>query len=340
MEATAVDIRKKLLEIYSRQKADEVGDDPDYCALCERYEKDRPFDGLRNSIERTKRELESTVGIQNSPQESVKQALKALNKRRFSKPDREVCLELIRKTYSGLWNDAQQDYFKEGSEQLMDWQDFFLSFTSRNPAPKQVNAVNTDHYYLIDHIIPGALEKNDLSKNNLLAEAIHCLLVNQPLRGFYYPTHKGKSEIVKEKLQEAARCSFAFVQLIQNHMFVTYPNYCHFEYTEATQHDQHAARRLIFVMDGEYQNLIDEGEIDFRLGNWYDDVKSRDPAEIKPTRWPDPDVINENYQCLLTQVVQEVKNVKHRLFENVPISGNVRRDGRENRPSSDDPRCD
>ena len=312
------DIRQQLIDLYGRHSADNVGNDLAFQALCEQNEGDPAFDGARYRIEETKRTLEAVVGVQRDYQNQVRWSLKLINQTPVG-PERVETVKLVRQAYSNMWTSAQKQYLEYGLKILETKQDFFLSFTSRNPMRGHVNAVNTNHRHFIEHVIPGAYENSDVKNENLLAEALFYLLRNRQLRGFYYPRHEQDNRVVKDKLVEACKNTFSFIQLIQNQMFVSYPNYCHFEYEQVTGNPPVVDdTNLIFVLAENYEDLIPDYDVHIRLNRWYNDMRARDAAKISFTRRANPGIVDQNYENIKVNVLQKVKEAKAALFDNVP----------------------
>lgn len=312
------DIRQQLIDLYGRHKADEVGNDPAFQDLCKENEEDLAFDGVRHRIEEMKRNLEAMVGAQRAYQDQVKWSLKVINQTPVG-AEREETVELVRQAYSNKWRNAQKQYFEDGCKMLETWRDFFLSFTSRNPTREHVNAINANHRHFIEDVIPGTYENSDVKNANLLAEALYYLLRNRQLRGFYYPKHEQDNQVVEDKLREGCRNTFSFVQLIQNQMFVTYPNYCHFEYEQVTGNPPVIGdRKLVFVLGESYEDLIRDYNVHIRLRRWYKDVETRAAVKIQYTRRANLDIIDQNYDSIKVNVLQKVEEAKATLFDNVP----------------------
>ena len=234
---------EQLIEIYAKCKVDVIGHNDEFIRLRDENQDHPTFRSVNRTVQDIKRRLEKLVGIQTSKKNQVIEALMLLNRIIGGDEEKaEICYNLILRTYARAWDHSELDHFKKYYYALNNFYDYFLSFTNRNPSPGNDNIINRKYKHFITDVLGKTRYKEaDKRKENLLAETINYLLKNadQPLKGFFYPQKEGDSRNVKNKLSQACRESFVFIQIVQNIMFVKIndTNYCHFEYQDAKKTD-------------------------------------------------------------------------------------------------------
>jgi len=309
-------IVEKLVELYAKGPVAQVHADADYQALCAQNVGDTAFNGERLRIENLRDSIDESIGPRTSYRDQVQFALRLL--RRIPKDEGQAhCRSLILKTYGAKWSDPQREYFEKKSLLLVEAKDFFLSFTSRNPAAPGLNQINRNHEFFIkDRIGVAAYNKADLGKQNLLAEAIYQLLQDQQLAGFYYPLHEGNNKEVEEKLRgNCIRC-LSFVQLVQGEIFryldAPKRNWCHFEFTEVEAID---TERILFV---KIDDPIRGENINLSFDRWYRRFRARDPLMLERTRRYDTRLIDENFDKITKQLSEQITNTFDRICTQIP----------------------
>jgi hypothetical protein len=305
---------EQLVALYAEHGTDGVRRIAAFQALCDAHAADTGFDSAQTAVKRVLAELERNVDNHDHP-EQVRFALETLNA--FKLPDdRRILRKLVRARYFQWWSDDQQNYFDWAAERL-EWQDYFLSFTSYNPTD-DVNAVNSAHKYLIRDQIPNNWEERQAdSRANLLAKMLDTFLHNRQLEGFFWERHKGDSSDVEAKLRTNAQQALTFVQLLQSAMFVKQPppNFCQLEYELAVADE---SRTLVFVRAEPLASFIERSNVDIGLRRWYDDIVLRDPYELASTRRWAQTTIDANLEGIESNVVARVKRARESLFEGVP----------------------
>jgi hypothetical protein len=311
------DLQRRLVELYATGPVEGVHITSAYQALCREHEGDRAFDGEREMIENLRIEVEDWIGKRTSYREQIEFGLRLLAKLpKPPKPEQEICRELILRIYGRRWEAMPRAYFEEKSLFIAKANAYFLSFTNRNPGRPNLNQVNRNHEWFIKDVLgQDAYDRADRSEQNLLAEAVHYLLTNRRLVGFYYPKHLGDNTEVEAKLRDNCTRAFAFVQLVQDEIFRYFEgarNWCHFEYGVAR--DTGADRILFLQVDQD----IREGDIFHDFDPWYRMFASKDPLRLRWTRWQDPAVIDENFEMIRNTLTEQIDRSIKRVYEGIP----------------------
>jgi hypothetical protein len=305
-----------LIELYARGPVDAVHALPDYVALCAAHEHDAAFHGERLRVQRLRAALDEWLGQRQSYSSQVEFALRLLWGPLKRAVERELCRELTLQSYGQKWAIAQREYFERTADELIAATHYFLSFTNRNPGRPALNLINRRHRHFIIEVLGQRLyEEADLSEDNLVAKAVHHLLRNRSLEGFYYPAHEENNEVVKEKLRAECLRALAFVQLVQQEMFRLYresPNWCWWEYRTASEADP---ERLVFVR---LEESIASEEIALDMQVWFDAVEATDAVKLSPTPHHEPGTIDANFDKIEKNLSNQVRQRLNRLFLSVP----------------------
>lgn len=304
-------LTEKIITAHAEHGVAGTGSDPGYRALAEQHAGDTGFDAIANRVSDVAGKLERTLEGQ-THRDQVEFALKLFYGSRKRKERQKICGALIRRRYARYWSDEQRKYFEEASEKLGSWRDYFLSFTNYNPTAGEVMFVNREHRELIRVGLDQYFKPPETKDENLLARVLDYELSNVPLKGFFYPKHRGAAD-VEECLRREARESFVFVQLIQNSMFEKWPNYCLEEFAAASKD---GSRRLIFVMTVPFQEFIEPESVDERMHDWHDAIRKPDVVELPPasTRADARTLLGK----IRRRVVEPVRAARSELFRGVP----------------------
>ena len=311
-------LRSEVIDVYGRYTVLDrslYGAD-DYKRLCSKYDRNTAFDAIRHRVEVDKVELEKVM-IDQTPEGQVRLALKGVFRRRAKpKEDQHSFVELVKSAYDGSWSNDQRMYFSEAAEYLYDSQDYFLSFTNRNQTPETNSRVNDEHWYFIRKIISG-YKNLDRSKRNLLAQAIHYLLQQTPLTGYFFPEHGDYSYEVKAELERQCRRALVFIQVVQGVMFTQAPSYCHLEFNAAKRRP--FSNRVIFL-DAETTFLRDD-KVDPALLTWYESVKALSRIALPLTRDTyNAALISKNRDLVNEKIGELVDRAGELIYEGVPVS--------------------
>ncbi len=146
----------------------------------------------------------------------------------------EIISRLIgERFYKKEWNQTEKKYFDHGVEMLVDWKDFFLSYTNRNSTE-----TNSDFEDILDHVFKSDFQDNR-EKMNYLAKLIAHYLVNfEGLMAFYDKDNITCGDIIKEKIFLHCTSVFTFVQLVEPIIFSyskNQKNWCFEEFKEFDQ---------------------------------------------------------------------------------------------------------
>jgi hypothetical protein len=314
----------QLIEIYARCDTDKVSEDPAYRQLCSENAGQALFNSEREKVEKIKQMLEKSVAKQSSFKNQVIEALISLN-RTIIKPKNEeeidICYTLIIRGYSKDWNQNQLDHFNKYYAALQHNYDYFLSFTDRNPDPECYNEINIRHQFLIKRILGSDNFKKANKKENLLARAIHSLLLRDGnKRGFFYPQKEGDNQKVEEKLRRACEHCFVFIQIIQNIMFAcdNKTNYCYFEYCHA--HKCLAGKKgpIFLLAEKSHDSLIKRRDVHPDYDEWYQETLDRDKIILETTENYNPTHISKLLDTIRKNLVEKIDKIKWEIIEDVP----------------------
>jgi hypothetical protein len=308
-------IRREVINVYSRSTVRDkslYGVD-DYKRLCSKYDGNTTFDALRHRVEMDKIELETRMDAQ-TPESQVRQALVGVFRRRGkAKEDQDSFVELAMRAYSRSWSNAQREYFLEASAYLRNSQDYFMSFTNRNPVPKSHIRVNEEHKYFIRMAISD-YKDFDWSKRNLLAQAIHYLLQKASLTGFFFPDHGRASYEVIPELEYQCRRALVFIQVVQGVMFTSAPSYCQLEFNVANLRP--FSQNAIFLNAEE--TFLNADKVDPDLLPWYESVLAFAQLGLPLTDTYNMAQVKKNREFVKKMIVQLVDGAGARIYDGVP----------------------
>ena len=309
-------IRSEVIDVYSRYTVQDgsLYEADDYKRLCGKYDRNTAFDAIRNRVDVDKVELE-TVMSGRTRESQVRLALRGVFRRRaMPKEDQDSFVELVKSAYGGPWSNDQRTYFSEAAEYLYGSQDYFLSFTNRNQTPGTNSRVNYEHEFFIRKIITG-YKNFDRSKRNLLAQAIHYLLQQTSLTGFFFPEHGDYSYGVIAELESQCRRALVFIQVVQGVMFTQAPSYCQVEFNAANERP--FSNRVIFL-DAEETFLRDD-KVNPTLLPWYESVKAFSRIALPLTADTYNAALIRNNRTLVNQKIGElVDRAGDLIYEGVP----------------------
>ena len=128
--------------------------------------------------------------------------------------------------YNRLWDSPEQTAYDQKKE-LLEWKDFFLSYTNRDGATNE----------RFRALVKSCFSKYPLTGGNFnyVAQVIsHHLQGYQHLSGFFDRDKLKVGEDIQEKVDEYCRRCFAFVQLVEPLTFSREPpkNWCFHEYQQ------------------------------------------------------------------------------------------------------------
>ena len=313
----------KLIELYSRNETEVIGNDLQYQDLCEKNKENPQFHEDRIAIESIKKFIEDTVLIQSRSKNQVIEALYNANMY-FKKNDDFISAcykELIKNIFVNRWADEEMQHFNSFFEKLRDYNDYFLSFTNRSSDPTNRNDINVDYDLLIKNVFNQDKLNTLDDKRNLLAYVIHHLLSTEH-RGFFFPEREGSHDIIKDKLVEGCEKSFVFIQLIQNNLFEgdVEANFCHFEFLKANENPfTKNFIKYIFAIDS-FDDLVKSRNINIDYSEWYNDVRKRDRIFLEHPGIPyKAEQISLLRKRIKVELSKEIEKLKWELIENVPL---------------------
>ncbi|MCP4405730.1 MAG: hypothetical protein GY801_51560 [bacterium] len=234
-----MDIKQKLVKLFSENTVAEVKNDGqrikdvfrarDYKRLMEKTS----FRDLYNLVERHKLELEALQRqYPDSTNQQLKECLYLLDdiKDEEGWESAELLHQLIKRTMHSSWTDAEKESYDRRSEIILNWKDFFFSYTNRDAFQ-----TNGRFQSLLKEAF-GGIPESRLHETNFVARFIIMALDDEHLKPFAdWETIKQGNDIAK-KIREYCRTSFTFLQLIERKSFrnpdENSKNWCLEEYEE------------------------------------------------------------------------------------------------------------
>lgn len=323
------ELKDSILHFITNTNIDNLPRNEDYAILCEKHKGDNIFIATCDKVIKEKTVFEKRVLIQNNAKSMLCESLKILNQRKINNQDEEFELQkfFIDNLVLPKCNQQQNDYYQDmlcnfGNCSI----DYFLSFTSRKPNPRENNILHLNYRSFIRFVFQYSkkdfekeLKAAEKENNNLLARAIN-YLISQKLNGFYYPYHKGDNGDVMSKLTQNCTSAFAFIQLIQDvifHFDNSRPNYCHFEY-KTIQDVIPQERRFFILAENERTDIRAGATIHHEYENWYNEYCENDPVHIPHSITYVQRDLNESKEQIERKIASEIKNMRLRLLDNVP----------------------
>jgi hypothetical protein len=318
------DYRDDLIRVFTSDSVDRVIKTKEYRQLCTAHDGDLQFNAERALVERAKKRLESLLDKPFPRAEQVRAALTELHKKRSDR-HQGLYYDLIVAGYEFKWSDTQKDYFRRAWRLIQSKYDFFFSFTTRHQPPDEDNLVNTDYRHFISvYADANLLHTADRRRTNLLAHAIYRLLAKDR-NGFLFTRYEGENQMVEERLRTACQSSLVFVQLVQNIMFRPSgerPNYCFFEYNEATSWilpDLNGEERVLFIVaEDSPEALTDPDEVPEEYEGWYKHLRAKGPPYLKRFGIYDEAKIEEYRNSIEEKIAARLRAAWQRIFLGVP----------------------
>ena len=124
-----------------------------------------------------------------------------------------IFYQLVNKRLATHWPAESQELFKTKSSIILDWKDFFFSYTN-----KDAGATNSSFKGLIEHQYVEL--PPDLQHINFVARIMVKLLGQYNVQGFADYQHIRPGEVIEEEVFNYCESSFAFIQLIEDQVFV------------------------------------------------------------------------------------------------------------------------
>ena len=112
------------------------------------------------------------------------------------------------------WNAEQQHAYREVAPMILQWKDYFLSYTNRGTPP-----INNDYRELIEYHY-GEKFKDRMATENGVARVVARYIRRHGLLGFFDEENIKCGEIIQDRVKEFCLKTFALVQLVEHQMFV------------------------------------------------------------------------------------------------------------------------
>jgi hypothetical protein len=196
----------------------------------------------------------------------------------------ETTRRLVEGRLRKSWPTEQQTLY-DHKKQILDWQDFFVSYTNRD-AP----ATNQQFHGLIKSCL-GREPKGDETKLNYLAKVItRHLRRYEGLSGFFDEDHLKVGENIEDEVDEYCAKAFALVQLIEPLTFDKEPprNWCFHEYKQFSENPALVGllgdkNRHYFILTGQLTTLKPANPFPL-YANWYKRIEDLKQTHISLER--------------------------------------------------------
>lgn len=322
-------LERELIEIYVKTPIGKMQENAEYVSLCEENKYNSAFNEYRSKIEKIRKQIEKKVLNQESIKNQVKEALIILKKKKRGacKKSFTYAKKLVEGIFFGKWSQNQKEYFDDVTKTLERCcSDYFLSFTSRKPNPKEINILHMRYKFFIKEILvisnwDRKIKEAKRNNTNLLAETINKLLSNSNFTGYYYPDYLGDNRDIEDKICNGCNATLFFIQLVQNIMFERpndRTNYCFFEYQNAEKNIP-SERRLYILAEDRLSSFIDNCEVCDEYDTWHMEVEEKDKIHLQPVEMKrESSIIKANKEKITNGLVNILKQKKKELLDNVP----------------------
>jgi hypothetical protein len=202
---------------------------------------------------------------------------------------KDIFHAFVKETLYKDWNEKQKQYYDETVIQLLNWKDFFFSYSRKTNYG--LAKFNEEHRTLITKInkeyIIG-VDKEDWGKKNMLAWAIFDRIheLDGTLEGFYDSRDIGIGDDPSLKVHDACFSSFCLIQLIQEGVFGIIPeknwpfkeynlfseNHCDFSKGKDAEFLKKINCRFHYIVTGEKVESIKPAVLHTDFEQWYENL--------------------------------------------------------------------
>jgi len=220
----------------------------------------------------------------------------------------DVTSRLVKDGLRSRWPAAQQALYDQKAE-ILEWRDFFVSYTDRDAAQ-----TNLQFRSLINSCL-GTFPKGDDLKRNHLAKVISRHLRRyQGLSGFFADDDLEVGEQIQGAVDGYCTKSFALVQLIEPLSFDREPpkNWCLHEYhcfsnNPAVKGNSGSHARHFFVLT-DVLAALRPAQLAADQNHWYEHIKSLKHLPLINER-------NNTLRAKLQEIAGQIGKVRHEVIE-------------------------
>jgi hypothetical protein len=214
-------IKEKLIRLFADHAVEDIEKDGSKLLISivgnDQYRKltdDLEFIDWLENLKELRDDLDQVLeGVESLRQ--VKACLKWLHdKKEISEmnDDKEYFLlgvKLLKKRIYTKWNEEQCSYFDRGLEMLVEWKDFFLSYTNR-----KFHETNNQFEELLSRVLDANIYKDNINKSNCVGQLLFHYLDLHGLTCFFDQRNLTCGDILKEEIFKHCTSVYAFVQLV------------------------------------------------------------------------------------------------------------------------------
>jgi hypothetical protein len=227
----------------------------------------------------------------------------------------EVTRLLVEKLLLPGWTAAQQQRYAHGLEILLQWMDYFLSYTRRQ-------APQTNHAFrgLIKEFYTTLPDARARASENFVAKILVWFMKVQGMKGFLDEDDIRIGEVIGDKVVDLCQRSFGFLQLIEDVSFADLApneNWCFEEYQAFSSASypsalaEQAPLRFFFFLTE--KDLVEPAALPERYKPWFAQVHKRLRGELAGAN-------RETVRLAVREVAVEIQKFKDAVVKEIIYS--------------------
>jgi hypothetical protein len=309
-------IREKLIDLFAQNSTTEIkensGERLKKAVGTEKYNefiKNREFEKYFEILKKIRDDMDDAVyGVKGIQQ--VKECLFLLHeKKKQSREEFDMCAELIKRgIYIKSWDEEQQDYFDFGLKMIVNWRDFFISYTNRN-----LHETNDDFKEIIPAVLGQDFYDENKGKSNCVSHLIAHYLNKNGLEGFFDKHNMTCGDVIKDEIFQYCTSVYVFVQLVEMEIFKLQENKTNWCYLEFEKFDRwvnetgmNHYKRYQFI-------LTDEEVFPAMLHRDYESWKSKVTERVHVTNLSELD--KKQIKKRMGALAREIRDTKNQMVE-------------------------
>jgi len=227
---------------------------------------------------------------------------------------------LIRKLFQNKWSNIEMEMYVNISYILINWKDYFISYTNRN-------AYEVNNIY--KNIIAEILSDYDYNKNIIAKIIVKYLSMNNVIV-FYDENNLYYGENVKELIEQNCEKAFCFIQIVEPISFKIIDNddknWCHIEYCnyKKSKNSITVTKNYYFILLDELSN-IEPAKLPKQYTEWFNEIKdskfivldTNNTLKIRKEMRSLAKTIADSCKHIKTEIIDSVINDKNGVNKNV-----------------------
>ena len=236
----------------------------------------------------------------------------------------EIFRKLLFNSIYNDWTDNEKKYFDEVSDILINWKDFFLSYTNRN-----ARETNYLYQFPIKQKLGHRQSDTSWGEKNYLAHVIAEYLGSNNLKAFFDIKNIKCGETIENEIEEQCRSAFCFVQLVQRELLVEEKgkkeNWCFKEFNIFRENietfkkiffkendiislaDTKFPRVLFFLLADESLDRIKPAKLPPQYQTWFDTMKATKNIALKA----------KEIRRIIDQIAEEIIDAKNTIIKTI-----------------------